>query len=176
MPLNDKSIMLGRYPVFAHTMLRVKDPVKSGLFYEKLLGMKLLTRFDFPNLAFSLFFYASPEIEIPKDLRSQTERAKWLWNLRFPTLELTHNWGTERNPDFHYHNGNEDPKGFVHLAFVVDDVTVAIEELKSQGVPVLQYPHHSEVCKPLAWFLFNGMLYRLEKLHIFWIRMGTGSK
>ena len=29
------------------------------------------------------------------------------------TLELTHNWGTESDPDFKgYHTGNTEPRGF----------------------------------------------------------------
>lgn len=43
-----------------------------------------------------------------------------LWN---PCLELTHNHGTEKQPDFHYHNGNAPPPvGFSHLAFHVSDL------------------------------------------------------
>ncbi|EME27390.1 lactoylglutathione lyase [Galdieria sulphuraria] len=128
-------------------MLRIKDPKKSRTFYEKQLGMQFLTRFDFPSLAFSLYFYASTEQKIPNDHLSQAETAKWLWNVQCPTLELTYNWGTEKDSEFHYHNGNEDPKGFVHVTFVVNDVKETVEELQSQGVPVIQHPSHSEIGK-----------------------------
>ncbi|GJQ13275.1 hypothetical protein GpartN1_g5066.t1 [Galdieria partita] len=147
MKFTDKFPLIGRHPVFAQSMLRVKDPERSRIFYEKQLGMQFLTRFDFPNLSFSLYFYACAEQNIPKGHLSQAETAKWLWNVQFPTLELTHNWGTEKDPDFQYHNGNEDPKGFVHLAFIVDDVNKAVEELESQGVPIIQRPIWSQIGK-----------------------------
>ncbi len=34
-------------------------------------------------------------------------------------LELTHNHGTESDPDFAYHNGNTDPRGFGHICISV---------------------------------------------------------
>ena len=30
-------------------------------------------------------------------------------------LELTWNYGTEKDPNFKYHNGNDEPQGFGHL-------------------------------------------------------------
>lgn len=54
--------------------------------------MRLVTRLDFPDLSFSLFFYAytddvPPELSVP-----QAQRAKWLWSRPYPTVELTWNW------------------------------------------------------------------------------------
>lgn len=40
------------------------------------------------------------------------------WN---PCIELTHNHGTEVDPNFSYHNGNTDPVGFSSLQFSVDN-------------------------------------------------------
>jgi lactoylglutathione lyase len=37
---------------FHHTMLRVKDPVKSRAFYENGLGMKLLGKFDYEQVRY----------------------------------------------------------------------------------------------------------------------------
>jgi lactoylglutathione lyase len=40
-------------------------------------------------------------------------------------LELTHNWGTESNPDFKYHDGNSQPQVFGHLCFSVPNLEAA---------------------------------------------------
>ena len=44
---------------------------------------------------------------------------------REAVLELTHNWGSEEDPNFKAHSGNEEPKGFGHIGFAVPDVEVA---------------------------------------------------
>lgn len=44
---------------------------------------------------------------------------------REAVLELTHNWGSEDDPDFQAHSGNEEPKGFGHIGFAVPDVEAA---------------------------------------------------
>jgi len=130
--------LVGRNPVFAQTMIRIKDPEKSKDLYGNKLGMQLLTRLDFPSLTFSLYFFAYTQDKVPSmDVESQPQRAQWLWNVPYPTLELTHNWGTEKDPNFAYHNGNEDPKGFGHIGFIVDDVQQAVQALSNAGVKVI---------------------------------------
>lgn len=42
--------------LFAHTMIRVKDPEKSLNFYRSVLGMSLLRAHDFPESRFGLYF------------------------------------------------------------------------------------------------------------------------
>lgn len=38
------------------------------------------------------------------------------WMFQQPaTLELTHNWGTESDPDSKMHNGNDKPQGYGHI-------------------------------------------------------------
>eukprot|EP00177_Eucheuma_denticulatum_P005173 GFKZ01009420.1.p2 GENE.GFKZ01009420.1~~GFKZ01009420.1.p2 ORF type:complete len:208 (+),score=23.01 GFKZ01009420.1:29-625(+) len=83
----------GFNPVMAQAMLRIRDPEASRRFYEGVLGMSLVTRLDFADLSFSLFFYAYTD-DVPPDLEKvvQPERAKWLWSRRYPTVELTWNW------------------------------------------------------------------------------------
>lgn len=49
-------------------------------------------------------------------------------------LELTHNWGTENDSNFTYHDGNQEPRGFGHIAFKVPDVAKACERFEQLGV------------------------------------------
>eukprot|EP00475_Leptophrys_vorax_P017326 TRINITY_DN23996_c0_g1_i1.p1 TRINITY_DN23996_c0_g1~~TRINITY_DN23996_c0_g1_i1.p1 ORF type:complete len:173 (-),score=36.03 TRINITY_DN23996_c0_g1_i1:170-688(-) len=85
--------------IFQQTMFRVKDPKASLEFYSGVLGMRLLKRFDFPTMTFSLFFmgYATAD-ELPAD-EDSNERTLWTFRQK-ATLELTHNWGTESDPKF----------------------------------------------------------------------------
>lgn len=118
--------------IFGHTMLRIKDPEKSLDFYTRVLGMRLLRRFDFPEMKFTLYFLgmAPDASDVPAD---DGERATHVFSQK-AMLELTHNWGTEDDPDASYHSGNEEPKGFGHLGFTVPDVYRACERLEKLGV------------------------------------------
>jgi len=44
------------------------------------------------------------------------------------------NWGTESDPNFEYHDGNKDPRGFGHLAIIVDNVEAACKRFEDNGV------------------------------------------
>ena len=88
--------------VMNQTMLRIKDPEKSVTFYRDVLGMTLLDRYDFPDMAFTLYFMGYPTSDVPGD---PGERAKWVFS-QPALLELTHNHGTEDEAEVAYHNGN----------------------------------------------------------------------
>ncbi|KAK2433880.1 glyoxalase/bleomycin resistance protein/dioxygenase superfamily protein [Trifolium repens] len=92
------------------TMFRIKDPKVSLDFYSRVLGMSLLKRLDFPELKFSLYFMGYEDTsEAPSN---PVDRTVWTFAQK-ATIELTHNWGTESDPEFKgYHNGNSDPRGF----------------------------------------------------------------
>ena len=90
--------------IMSQTMLRIKDPEKSVPFYKDVLGMELLSKFDFPEMQFSLYFMGYNEEPIPED---DLDRAKWVFE-QPALLELTYNYGTESDDAFVYHNGNDD--------------------------------------------------------------------
>jgi len=120
------------------TMYRIKDPKASLEFYSKVLGMTLIKRLDFEEAKFSLYFlgYESPE-SIPN---ATAERTAFLFRCK-ATLELTHNWGTESDPNFKgYHNGNNDPRGYGHIGITVDDVYKACERFEKLGVKFAKRP------------------------------------
>ena len=49
-------------------------------------------------------------------------------------MELTHNYGTEDDENFSYHDGNKEPRGFGHIAFRVPDVLKACDRFEKLGV------------------------------------------
>ena len=65
-----------------------------------------------------------------------TQDKKATRRAREGVLELTHNHGTESDPDFHYTSGNTDPgRGFGHIAVSVPDIEKACARLEGMGVP-----------------------------------------
>jgi lactoylglutathione lyase len=93
-----------------HTMIRVADLEQSLDFYVRILGMSLLRRNDYPDGRFTNVFVGfGPENETT-------------------TLELTYNWDTA----VPYEKGS----GYGHLAFNVENVTIAMEYLEHQGVTI----------------------------------------
>lgn len=106
---------------FSQTMIRIKDPSKSIPFYRK-MGMKVLEERHFAD--FSLYFLGSSTVQDGAAVKDQFQ----------PVLELTHNHGTELQPNFSHFNGNEqDRQGFGHLGFLVDDVYAACDALRPLG-------------------------------------------
>ncbi|GMH11959.1 hypothetical protein Nepgr_013800 [Nepenthes gracilis] len=120
------------------TMFRIKDPKVSLDFYSRVLGMSLLKRLDFPEMKFSLYFLG---YEDPASAPSNpVERSVWCFSKK-AIIELTHNWGTETDPEFKgYHNGNSDPRGFGHIGITVDDTYKACERFESLGVEFVKKP------------------------------------
>ncbi|HJO67764.1 MAG TPA: lactoylglutathione lyase [Sphingomonas sanguinis] len=126
------------------TMLRIRDPQPSLAFYQDVLGMTLLQKLDFEEMKFSLYFlaYLAEGETIPED---PAERARFIFN-RETTLELTHNWGTESDPDFRgYHDGNADPRGFGHIGISVANVTEACARFEAMGVPFKKRPQDGKM-------------------------------
>ena len=122
--------------VLNQTMLRIKDPEASVAFYRDVMGMTLLDRYDFSAMKFSLYFMGYPKCPIPED---RPERIKWVFE-QPALLELTHNWGSESDPAFGYHNGNSEPRGFGHIGLSVPDVHAACARFEAQGVEFVKRP------------------------------------
>jgi lactoylglutathione lyase len=126
----------------AQTMIRVKDPVKSLHFYCDLLGMSLIQESHFSD--FSLYFLAQlpPGTTLPE--KGSAEAAEFIRNMYPQVLELTWNHGTEANPAFRYHNGNDQDagqiRGFGHTGFLVDGLELACEALEKDGVAFKKRP------------------------------------
>ncbi|OBT66984.1 hypothetical protein VE03_04184 [Pseudogymnoascus sp. 23342-1-I1] len=110
---------------FNHTMIRVKDPKVSTKFYE-FLGMKLIKKIEQPESKFDLYFFG---YDSPK----ASSHGK-VWSDREGLVELTHNYGTENDPNYKVNNGNEEPnRGFGHLCISVDNLQAACQRLEDAG-------------------------------------------
>lgn len=128
--------------VMQQTMLRIKDPKASLDFYTRVLGMRLLQKLDFPEMKFSLYFVGFEKAEdVPKDRKARIE---WTFS-RKATIELTHNWGTESDPDFKYHNGNSEPRGFGHIGIMVPDVEKACQRFEELKVKFVKRPQDGKM-------------------------------
>ena len=97
---------------YLHTMVRVTDLAASLRFYCDALGLKELSRKDYPQGRYTLVFLAAAG-----DESSQ--------------VELTHNWDPEN-----YTAG----RNFGHLAYAVDDIYAACQRLRDHGVVINRPP------------------------------------
>jgi lactoylglutathione lyase len=119
--------------VFNHTMLRVKDPKVSLDFYTGVLGFSLISERRFDDAKFSLYFLILDPEEAARAPADPVERRNWQAGLK-GVLELTHNHGTESEPDPVYHSGNTEPRGFGHICVAVPDTQAACARFDELGV------------------------------------------
>ncbi|MCM2131396.1 lactoylglutathione lyase [Larsenimonas rhizosphaerae] len=122
-----------------HSMLRVKHPETSLAFYSTVFGMRLLRQLDFPELQFTLYFlgHLAEDSQVPDDAAARTT---WTFS-QTGLLELTHNWGSENDPELHYHNGNDAPQGFGHLCMSVPDLDRAVAWFDANSVDFVKRPN-----------------------------------
>ncbi|MEH6782995.1 MAG: lactoylglutathione lyase [Alcanivorax jadensis] len=136
--------------LFNQTMLRIKNPTTSLDFYTRVLGMRLVRKLDFPAMKFSLYFLAylgeEEARQVPED---DAKRLTYTFG-REAMLELTHNWGSEDDADFAYHDGNAQPQGFGHIGITVPDVYAAAERFEKLGVEFVKKPDDGKM-KGLAF-------------------------
>jgi len=97
---------------YLHTMVRVTDIDASLRFYVDALGLRELSRKDYPQGRYTLVFLAA----------AGDEGAQ---------VELTHNWDPEV-----YSGG----RNFGHLAYAVEDIYATCERLRRHGVTILRPP------------------------------------
>ena len=101
--------------------------------------MTLIKKLDFPEMEFSLFFLGylrDFDDEVPSD---PVSRAEYAFSQK-AMLELTHNWGTEKDDSFAYHDGNSDPRGFGHIGITVPDVYAASQRFEEQNIEFIKKP------------------------------------
>lgn len=114
--------------LFNHSMIRAKDHAKSLAFYQDVMGMSLIRTSENESNGFNLYFLAYQGDEtIPENGGKSTAKQEGL-------LELTWNYGTEKDANFKYHNGNDEPQGFGHLCIAVDDIDAACKRFEEKGV------------------------------------------
>lgn len=129
--------------VLNHCMLRIKDPLRSLDFYTRIMGMRLLRKLDFADMKFSLYFLQQPQAgTAPPD--QVGERTMWTFSQQ-GILELTHNWGTESDPAFGYHDGNAQPQGFGHICFSVPDLDGAVRWFDENQVVFVKRPDQGKM-------------------------------
>lgn len=110
-------------------MIRIKDPEASLAFYKDVMGMDLKRTSESKNGGFNLYFlgYGAPAPESTTSGVSSTANREGL-------LELTWNYGTEKDADFKYHDGNAEPQGFGHICISVDDLDAACARFEEKKV------------------------------------------
>jgi len=118
-----------------HTMIRVGDLDKSIAFYQRVLGMSLLRKRDYPGGRFTLAFLGYGE---------GSDGA---------TLELTHNWDTD-----HYDLGN----GYGHIAIGVEDIYATCERIREAGGVVVREPGPMKHGTTVIAFVTDPDGYKIE--------------
>jgi lactoylglutathione lyase len=112
-----------------HTMIRVKDKDVSQKFYEDVFGMQLMRTIENKDAGFNLYFMAYGQHPGEQSANGVNPGA-----FREGFLELTWNYGTEKEEGKVYHDGNSDPQGFGHICVSVDDLDAACKRFEEKGV------------------------------------------
>lgn len=112
-------------------MIRVKDAEKSVKFYEDNFGMKLKRVSENASANFNLYFLGYGEVP-SKDLDANGVNPQANSE---GLLELTWNYGTEKDDKFSYYDGNTgEIQGFGHICVSTDNVQAACAQLESNNV------------------------------------------
>ena len=110
-------------------MMRVKSQEASLKFYQDVMGMTLMRTSENKDAGFNLYFlgYGPPAGEKSANGVNPTAEREGL-------LELTWNYGSEKEQGPVYTSGNEEPKGFGHICVSVDNLEAACARFEEKGV------------------------------------------
>lgn len=98
---------------YLHTMIRVNHLEESIQFYSEILGMKLISKTDYPDGKFTLAFMSYGDTK------------------EDPCIELTYNYDRHA-----YDLGN----AFGHIALQTEDIYKTCEEVRAKGAKVTREP------------------------------------
>ncbi|KAL7418428.1 Lactoylglutathione lyase [Cryptotrichosporon argae] len=128
---------------FNHTMFRIKDPKVSLKWYEEVLGFECFHKAggsDFDN------YFLAYANGFGEDAGSSKADKAELFKGREGILELCHNHGTENDPGFKYHSGNDEPaRGFGHICISVDDLDAACARFDTLGATFKKRPEEGRM-------------------------------
>lgn len=122
-----------------HTMLRVGDLDRSIRFYADVLGMKLLSRRDFPEGKFTLAFLG---------YEANPEQAE---------IELTYNYGVER-----YELGT----AFGHVAIGVEGIYDVCDRIRAAGGNITREPGPMKHGSTVIAFVADPDGYKIELIDV----------
>lgn len=120
---------------YLHTMIRVRNLDESIRFYQDVLGMKLISKDEYPDGKFTLAFLSYGDSK------------------RDPCIELTFNWDRDQ-----YTLGD----AFGHLAFAVDDIHDFCTKAKLKGAKVVREPGPMKHGTTMIAFVEDPDGYRVE--------------
>jgi len=118
-----------------HTMLRVGDLEQSIAFYRDVMGMKLISRREYPDGKFTLAFLG---------YGTNPEHAE---------IELTYNWGV---PSY------EIGTAYGHIALGVDDIHATCARIRAAGGKVVREPGPMKHGKTVIAFVQDPDGYKVE--------------
>lgn len=120
---------------YLHTMIRVNNLEESIRFYSEILGMKLLSKDDYPEGKFSLAFLSYGT--------SKTD----------PCIELTYNWDRSS-----YTLGD----AFGHIALGASDIYATCEAIRSAGGKFVREPGPMKHGTTVIAFIEDPNGYKIE--------------
>lgn len=124
-------------PLFARTMLRVRDAAKSVRFFEH-LGMQRVCQFDADGASHIFLAYINADTQLPPQGAPVDQCVAFLSKFSAPVVHLRHDW---EHPEPKLVSGNEKPyRGFGHLGVIVDDIYAVMQRMEKLGYGVVRKP------------------------------------